>query len=286
MSAKQLVDGIVHLVSLPDVCVKVNRLVDSPGYSAVGVGRIVAHDTDLSARILRLVNSSYFGLRAPVDTISRAIAVVGTNELRNLVMATTAARVFTGIPADLVDMARFWRYSVMTGLIAKELALRCSVLHSERLFVMGMLHDIGRLVIYLTLPDQSRDILLITGGDDNLLAETEKDVLGFTHMDVGAELLRNWRLPDGLVSVVGAHHEPFKAGDYQFDAALIHVAIALTHGEMSGLSFDEVISPISPSIWDFTGLSVEDLESVIKVAPVKAAEVIDLIYKPVGRVHS
>lgn len=286
MSAKQLVDGIVHLVSLPDVCVKVNRLVDSPGYSAVGVGRIVAHDTDLSARILRLVNSSYFGLRAPVDTISRAIAVVGTNELRNLVMATTAARIFTGIPADLVDMAQFWRYSVMTGLIAKELALRCSVLHSERLFVMGMLHDIGRLVIYLTLPDQSRDILLITGGDDNLLAETEKDVLGFTHMDVGAELLRNWGLPDGLVSVVGAHHDPFKAGDYQFDAALIHVAIALTHGEMSGLSFDEMISPISPSMWDFTGLSVEHLESVIKVAPVKAAEVIDLIYKPVERVHS
>jgi putative nucleotidyltransferase with HDIG domain len=233
-----------------------------------------------------LVNSSFFGLHAPVDTISRAIALVGTNELRNLVMATTAARIFTGIPADLVDMAAFWRYSIMTGLTAKELGLRCNVLHSERLFVMGMLHDIGRLVIYLALPDQSRDILLITGGDDSLLADTEREILGFTHMDVGAELLRKWKLPDGLIAVAEAHHNPFHAGDYQFDAALIHTAIALAHGEMSGLSFDEIVGSISPAIWEYTGLSIEDLALVLEVVPGKVTEVIDLIIQPTEGAYS
>ena len=96
MHPRKLVDGIEKLVSLPDVCVKVNRLADSPSYSAAAVGEIIVQDTDLSARLLRLVNSAFFGMQVPVDTISRAVTLIGTHELRNLVMASVAARVFTG----------------------------------------------------------------------------------------------------------------------------------------------------------------------------------------------
>ena len=286
MSPKKLVEDIDRLVSLPDVCVKVNRLVDSSEYSAMRIGQIISQDTDLSARLLRLVNSSFFGLRAPVDTISRAVAMVGTKELRNLVMATSAVRLFTGIPADLVDMGEFWRHSIMTGVIAQGLATRCNVLHSERLFVMGVLHDIGRLVIYLTLPDQARDILLITGGDDWLLPDTEQDVLGFTHMDVGEQLLCYWGLPDGLLTVVGTHHRPDRAGDFQFDASLVHIAIAMSNGEMNGFSMDEIASSIHPSVWVLTGLDQQDLEQLLEEIPNKAAEIMDIILSPSERLHS
>ncbi|MDJ0807762.1 MAG: HDOD domain-containing protein [Gammaproteobacteria bacterium] len=285
MNPKKLVDEIEHLVSLPDVCVKVNRLVDSPSYSARSVGEIVSRDTDLSARLLRLVNSSFLGLRAPVDTISRAIAVIGTNELRNLVMATTAARVFTGIPSDLVNMYDYWSHAVTTGVIGRELAVRCNVLHSERLFVMGMLHDIGRLVIYLTLAEKSRDILLITGGDDWLLPETERDVLGFDHMDVGAELLRKWNLPDGLVAVVGGHHDPMKAGDFRFEAALVCTAIALANREVTGESLETTVVGIAAPVWEITGLSHEDLESITEGITTKVHEVMELILSPSAVSH-
>ena len=277
MNPKTLVDEIEHLVSLPDVCVKVNRLVDSPSYSARSVGEIVSRDTDLSARLLRLVNSSFFGLRSQVDTISRAIAIVGTNELRNLVMATTAARVFTGIPSDLVDMHIFWRHAIATGVIGRELALRCNVLHSERLFVMGMLHDIGRLVIYITLADKARDILLITGGNDWLLPETERDVLGFTHMEVGAELLRKWNLPDALIAVVGEHHDPMLAGDFCFETALVHIAIGLANQTVSGESLETVVSVIAPPIWEMTGLDLATLETLMEGIPAKVNEVMELV---------
>ncbi len=286
MSPRKLVQGIDQLVSLPDVCVRVNRLLDSPDYSAMRLGEIIAKDTDLSARLLRLVNSSFLGLRAPVDTISRAVAVIGTKELRNLVMATTAVKLFTGIPADLVDMADFWRHSVMTGVMAQALAARRNVLHTERLFVMGMLHDIGRLVIYLTLPDKARDILLITGGDDWLLPETELDILGFTHMDVGDQLLRSWGLPDSLLAVVGAHHYPDKAGAFQFDASLVHIAITMSNGEMIGLSSEEMLTTIHPSVWELTGLGQRDVEVMFQEIPSRAGEVMDLILTPTGRVHS
>jgi HD-like signal output (HDOD) protein len=285
-SPRKLVEGIDRLVSLPDVCVKVNRLVDSADYSAQRLGEIITQDADLSARLLRLVNSSFFGLRAPVDTISRAVALIGTKELRNLVMATTAVKLFTGIPADLVDMGEFWRHSILTGVIAQGLAVRCHVLHSERLFVMGVLHDIGRLVIYLTLADQARDILLITGGDDWLLPDTEEDILGFTHMDVGQQLLRYWGLPQALVTVVGAHHHPDTAGDHQLDASLVHIAIALSNGEMNGLSLDEVLTGIHPSVWHLTDLNQEDLTSMMTELPAKMEEFMELVLSSPGQRHS
>ena len=285
-SPGKLVADIDRLVSLPDVCVKVNRLVEATDYSAVRLGEIISQDTDLCARLLRLVNSSFFGLRAPIDTVSRAVTLIGTKELRNLVMATTAVKLFTGIPSDLVDMGEFWRHSIMTGVLAQDLAVRCNVLHGERLFVMGVLHDIGRLVIYLTLADQARDILLITGGDDWLLPETEQDILGFTHMDVGEQLLRYWSLPEGLVKVVGTHHRPDKAGEYQFDASLVHMAIALSNAEMNGLTLDEVLTTIHGSVWNLTGLEPGDLELIQQQIPDKVGEVMDLVLSPTTRMHS
>lgn len=285
MTPKNLIQEIDHLVSLPDVCVKVNRLIDSPSYSARSVGEIISRDTDLSARLLRLVNSSFFGVRSPVDTISRAIALLGTHELRSLVMATSTARLFAGIPSDLVNMHEYWQHAITTGVIARELAVKRNVLHSERLFVMGMLHDIGRLVIYLTLPEKSRDILLITGGDDSILPETEMDILGFTHMDVGAELLRQWNLPDGLVTVVGTHHYPLTADDFRFEVTLVHFAIALANGEVNGESISDMLAGIPPEIWELSGIRIDDLETIMERVPEQTAEVMEVILSPASIGH-
>jgi putative nucleotidyltransferase with HDIG domain len=286
MNPKKLIQQIDHLVSLPDVCVKVNRLVDSPSYCARSVGEIVSRDTDLSARLLRLVNSSFFGLRAPVETISRAIALIGSNELRNLVMATSTVRLFLGIPSELVNMYEYWQHAVTTGVIARELAELRNVLHSERLFVMGLLHDIGRLVIYLTLPEKSRDILLITGGDDGLSAEAEQEVLGFTHMDVGAELLRQWNLPDALITVAGTHHTPLEATDYRFEAVLVHFAIALANQATQEDGLDEVLAGVSPRAWELSGLTHEMLAAVLERVPEQAAEVMETIMSPSSIGHT
>ncbi|MBA1443889.1 MAG: HDOD domain-containing protein [Gammaproteobacteria bacterium] len=280
MNAEELVDGIEHLVSLPDVCIKVNMMADSPLYSAKDIGEVISQDTDLSARLLSMVNSAFYGMRAPVETISRAVTIIGTKGLRNLVLVTSAAEIFTGIPADLVDMTEFWRYSVTTGIIAKALSAKCNVLHGERLFVMGVLHDIGRLVIYLRLPEQSRDVLLITGGDDAILADTEADVFGFTHMDAGAALLKTWKLPESLITVAGTHHEPLNAGDCRLEASLVNLAGLLAQGEMTGESLDEILDQIRPEVWQATGLDSDKVASVMKEVPAQVAEVLDVVLAP------
>jgi HD-like signal output (HDOD) protein len=280
MTPQQLVDGIEHLVSLPEVFVKVNRLIDAPNYSAATLGDLIAQDTDLSARLLRVVNSAFYNLQAPVETISRAITVVGTNELRNLVMATSAARAFTGIPCDLIDMPEFWRYSLATGVIASELATRCRVLHAERLFVMGVLHDIGRLVIYLKLPEVSRDILLVTGGDDTLLPAVEEEMLGFTHMEVGEALLRHWNLPLSVATVVGNHHQPMRTKDFRLETAIMHLASVLSIGELDGMALDEAMDQVEPVVWELTSLQPEVIEQTLESIPQKVNEIVDVVLSP------
>ncbi len=280
MTPQTLVDGIEKLVSLPEVCIKVNRLIDAPNYSAATLGDLISQDTDLTARLLRIVNSAFFHQQAPVETISRAITVVGTNELRNLVMATSAARVFTGIPADLVDVPEFWRYSLATGVIASELSARCRVLHAERLFVMGMLHDIGRLVIYLRLPDESRDIQLVTGGDDSLLPSVEEEILGFTHMETGEALLTRWNLPRSIVTVVANHHHPMRARDFRLETSILHLASALALCELDEGVSEEALKLIDPVVWEITGLKPDMIGPILEGVPQKVNEIVDVVLAP------
>ncbi|MEW8505727.1 MAG: HDOD domain-containing protein [Candidatus Thiodiazotropha sp.] len=277
MDPKTLVKDLDHLVSLPDICIKVNRLMATGNYSSSQVADIIIQDTDMSARLLRLVNSSFYGLPTKVETLSRAVTIVGADELRNLVMAATALRTFTGIPKQLVDMGEYWQHSVTTGVMAQSLAGHCNILHSERLFVMGLLHDVGRLVIYLTLPEKATDILYITGGDNWILAETESEVLGFNHLDVGAELMRAWELPESFVSVAGYHNNPQQAGDYTLETSLVHIAKAIANGEMVGLSVEEMLWAITPFAWKMTGLTPETLSSLIDEMVSKSHEALNLI---------
>jgi putative nucleotidyltransferase with HDIG domain len=277
MDPKTLVKDLDHLVSLPDICIKVNRLMGSGNYSSSQVADIIVQDVDISARLLRLVNSSFYGLPAKVETLSRAITIIGADELRNLVMAATAMRTFTGIPKQLVDMTEYWQHSVTTGVMAQSLARLSNILHSERLFVMGLLHDVGRLVIYLTLPEKATDILFITGGDNWILAETESDVLGFTHLDVGAELMRAWELPESFVAVAGYHDHPEQADGYQLETSLVHIAKAIANGEMVGLSIDEMLWAIDPFAWKMTGLTPEIVSPMIDEMASKTHEALSMI---------
>jgi HD-like signal output (HDOD) protein len=280
MDPKSLVQNLDRLVSLPDVCIKVNQLLGTSDYSVNEIADIIIQDADISARLLRLVNSPLFGQRAKVETLSRAVTLIGANELRNLVMATAAQRTFNGIPEEMVNMTDFWRHSVTTGIIAKTLAERSNVLHSERLLVMGVLHDLGRLVIYLSLPDESRDVLHITGGDTWILADTEQEILGFNHLDVGAELMRSWHLPESFIEVAGFHNAPSKATDYRLEVSLVHIAKAVANGYMVGLTVDEMLWAIDSTAWETTGLSHQEVSSMVTEMIARSEEALELIVAP------
>ncbi|MFN2189426.1 MAG: HDOD domain-containing protein, partial [Candidatus Promineifilaceae bacterium] len=280
---ESLVSGIDRLVSLPEVSIKINLLLMQGDYSSSSLADIIAHDSDISARLLRLVNSSFYGLPSKIDTIQRAVTVAGAHEVRNLVMATTAMRTFSGIPGELIQMEDFWRHAVMTGVLAQTISERCHTLHSDRLFVAGMLHDLGRLVIYLALPDKAKEILFITGGDEWILAETEQEILGFSHTDVGAELFKAWGLPESFQSISRYHHQPQQATDHQHDIAIVHIALAIARGQMVGFSIDEMLWAIEPSAWDITGLNADSLSPFLPDMLQKSEDAVAMFTSPGAR---
>ncbi len=282
MTAERLVKDLDNLVALPQAYLQISQMINSPRHSALDIGKIIAQDTDLSARLLRIVNSAFYGIPVPVETISRAVTIVGTSDLHDLVLATSASRIFKDIPGELMDMGEFWGMSVYTGIVASTLAERCNILHCERLFVQGMLHDIGRLPIYLRLPERAREILLITNGSYDTLSATEQKILGFTHTEVGAELTRAWNLPESIQTITRCHHQPKRAAEYKIETSLIHISSILAECETLDESIDEILARVDPYAWQITGLTQPDVESVLDGIPQQAAEVLKLILPATG----
>ncbi|HEC15184.1 MAG TPA: HDOD domain-containing protein [Sedimenticola sp.] len=277
MTAEELVKDLNNLVALPQAFVKISRMIESPKHSAADIGKVIGQDTDLSARLLRIVNSAFYGIPVPIETISRAVTIVGTRELHNLVLTTSAARVFKDIPTDLMDMGEFWGMSVYTGIVASTLAAKCNVLHKERLFVQGILHDIGRLPIYLRLPEKARDILLISNGDYDLLPAAEQEVLGFGHAEVGAALTRSWNLPESIQTVARYHHDPQRAPGHEIETSLVHIGSILAECETLDETLEEMLSRVDPHAWRVTGLSQPDIEAIIDDIPQQAVEILKLM---------
>lgn len=261
---QQLVKGIVKLVSLPHVCIRVNLMVDDPKYSATEIGEVISQDAGLTARLLRVANSSFYGFQSKISTISRAVAVIGFRELRDLVVAVSAVRTFSSIPVDLENMAAFWRHSIFTGIVSRLLSRKCNILHSERLFVAGVLHDLGQLVIYHKIPEQANRALRrkkLTGEETHI---AEHAVMGFDHAEVGAELVKSWHMPNSLEETIRYHHNPEMSSGNPVDTAIIHIADIIS--EMAELPEEERAAHyqrIHPRAWELTGLSEDIIESVI-----------------------
>ena len=228
-TAAELVDDQIELFSLPEVCLRIQELADDPEADIREFGELVAQDPALTARLLKLVNSAYFGFPSRIDTVSRAIGLVGIEELRSLALASAAVEVFQDAGGRL-DMFSFWRHSIFCGLVARSLARDARVLHAERLFVLGVLHDLGRLLIFSRLPEAGAAVVEEAGHCLCDLPAAERGLLGFDHAEAGAELLARWGLPVVMQEAVHHHHRPAAAtASHGLEAALLEIANAATH---------------------------------------------------------
>jgi len=279
LSAKELVEGSVRLVSLPEVCIRVNEMLDEPNVTVAGLGNVIIQDTSLTARLLKIVNSSYYGFEAKIETVSRAVTVVGLRELRGLVIAASAVEMFSNIPEEVFNKVRFWRHSLYCGVIARLLAEQCHVLHSERLFVAGLLHDIGKLIVAQRFQEETKLIALETKLGERSELEIEKDIIGFTHAEVGGELMKSWNMPETLIEAVSFHHSPLEAESGVMETSLIHIANILTVEAELGLDMinHDAVEKIAPSAWEVTGLDESVKEHVFREAGPLFVEALETI---------
>lgn len=226
---KDIVKNITDLVSLPETCSEINRLVEDPQASAQDIAQAISRDPGLSARLLKIANSSYFGFPSRIDTISRAVAIIGTQELRDLVLATSIIGTLGGIDNKVTPLRDFWKHSLRCAIIARTLAAHCHCGNLERYFVAGLLHDVGNLVLYRELPELASETLHESRYSATPIERIERRVFGFDHAQLGAELMRAWQLPADLSEVTENHHDPVRSRNLPVATSLIHIADYLAH---------------------------------------------------------
>lgn len=273
----ELVGGLGNLVTLPDVYVRCRALLDDPNSSMQDLGDVIRQDPALTARLLRIANSAFFGFATKIETVPRAITLMGTRQLHNLILATSVARAFSSIPDSVVNMAAFWWSSVYCGVASRLLAVRCHVLDTERLFVAGLLRDVGHLVMYQQIPDQARDAQIRAAELQQPLHVVEREMLGFDYADVGAALMREWGLPRGLEEVVSLHTQPGAAEAFALETAIVHLAAVCTARNETTHFAPQSAPLLDASVWTLTGLAEEVLEEIAEEADRFAFEAVDII---------
>ncbi|MEQ8661439.1 MAG: HDOD domain-containing protein, partial [Gammaproteobacteria bacterium] len=256
------------------------RAVRSENASAEDIAQVVATDPALTVRLLRIVNSPLYGLRGRIETVPRAVTVLGVDALTSLVVAVSAVASFGRIPSKLVNMDTFWRHGVLCALLARTLARQARVLHPERLFVAGLLHDIGSLVLYHQVPDTMRGLLTAAAGAEQQLYDAELATFGYAHPQLGGLLLESWGLPETLHDAVTWHHEPARAAAAPIEAAIVHVAERLAnHSGLGGYCEAPLEELPPPEAWQALGLDAADIdvEALLGQAGLEFTEIVALL---------
>jgi HD-like signal output (HDOD) protein len=272
-----LVDREMGLASLPDVFIEISRVIGDPRSSAVHVADVISKDTSLSARLLKIVNSAFYSFPSKIDTISRAVTIVGTRQLSTLALGASVIRIFQGIPADLMDMESFWKHSIACGVSARMIASYKNISNTERLFVAGLFHDIGRIILYGSLPQVGREILLNAGRAHVLLRDTEIEALGYEHAQIGGVLLKKWKLPLILEQAVSYHHDPLKS-QYPLESSIVCLSDILANALEMGSSGERLIPPLMPEVWNGVELDKEVLAEIIGLVDRQVAEIVRLFF--------
>lgn len=276
-AAKQLLTGSTELFSLPDIYFQLSEMLHDARFSLADIGKVIAKDPALSARLLRVANSPYYGFQARVDTISRAVTVIGSDDLSSLILATTVVDCFGNIPSELIDMTSFWMRSVHCAVIARLLARHSAVLHSERLFLAGLLHDIGSLVLSQKIPDQYTEVLLAADHNRALVAGLEQKLIGFTHADVGRELLKTWGLPESLYETIGCYLYPDAAQVHKLDAHLLHMSASLAGSRQQIEGVETTVAGFSNQSLSLVRLSREQILALMERAEEEFLQMFDLL---------
>lgn len=266
MDARRLVAEASDLASLPEVAARVIALVEDPKATAAEIGQVIGRDPNLAARLLKIANSSYYATSGTIGTIPRAVTVIGTRQIRNLTLQLTTVRMFQGVPVEVVSMGDFWEHSLYCALIAKQLAGAVNPALADTVFTGGLLHEVGQLLLFQRLPDLSRQALWLAteGPDDLTMADAERQIIGFDHTEVGAELARKWNLPEVLRECIAHHHHPDLASPAHATAvAIVHVANSLAYlTETDSVSLET--SPlIAPTAARLAGLDGCDLAQLV-----------------------
>lgn len=243
------------LISLPEIYFQLKALLDDPDYTMAEVALLVGRDPGLAARFLRMVNSPFYRRAAKIDTIGHAVSMMGSRQVHDVVLSVSVSKAFDGMVPGIMDMRQFWQRSAYCAMTARQLAIEHGGTDSERLFVIGLLADIGHLCMYLGIPEEAQEAIRQAKEEDRSLSQVEQELLGFDFSQVAALMMKHWHLPVSLHLPIACQLMPGKADEFALEAALLHLASLLVQADLEAGVFGSGAFSVDPAAETLTGLS-------------------------------
>lgn len=229
---------------------KINEVLRDPTANAADVGEIIRQDAALTAKTLKLVNSAFYGFPKKINSITRAIVILGFNKVKNVALSASIFDAFRGVTAKGFDLNQFWEHSLGVAIAAEVISQNLDIDDQGDAFVAGLLHDIGKIIIASNLKNDFVRILQLIQSDDVLMVEAEETVLGANHALIGKWLAERWKFPDNLCASTARHHQPRQAREHRELTYAVHLGDILVRALGVGNGGDLGIPEISDVVWE------------------------------------
>jgi putative nucleotidyltransferase with HDIG domain len=268
---EQIVSGVNDLPGMPWVVTQVVRITDNPASTVRELSEAICQDQALTAKVLRMSNSAYYGHSRRIATVVDAIGVLGFNTIRSIVLAAHMHNLLQKeVQGYQLAAGDIWRHSLACAMAARSVSGRVGYRMGDQAFVAGLLHDIGKVILGVYVAGAYDEIIGRVRQEQQPFSVVEKEVLGFTHADVGARAAYKWNLPPDHVEAIACHHTPLVAVENPCLAAIVHIADAVCLSLGIGLGSDGLFYPFESQALALVGLDETDLEAI-------ASELADLV---------
>lgn len=272
--------GTIEVPALPDLYMRLRDLIKSPTGNAQKAAELIGKDPSLVMKVLKTVNSPAYGLRQQVTKLDQAIQMLGFNEVSNLVLAATVMKQFPVRPGDrLLNLRKFWEHSIGVAVMTRVVMRHCKRIvgtTAEEAFISGLIHDVGKLMLYQTFPQEFTQAMGKCRSEQMSLVDAEQMVFGFTHQDIGAYVADTWGFSRNMVKAIELHNTPFMldTDDDSFTfVSLVHVSNLLAHFLNFGSSGDPFLPAFHFDCADAIEFNVGDLEVLLAEGKAAFAEI-------------
>ncbi len=259
-------DNIQSLPTLPPIVSRLNEMVNDDDVTASRLGKIIEKDQVLTTKLLKMVNSSFFGFPQRISTIPNALVLLGFNVIKTLIVTSSIFEVMQSSDIGLFE------HSLGCATAAGIIARRRGIKNPEEVSTAGLIHDLGKIVIRAELPDDYEKILSISKQKKLSVREVEKSVIGMGHGEIGGILASQWNLPDSLVLPVKFHHSPKRCTGHVEVAAIVHFSDILIRAVGFGSGGDPWVPPLDHEAWELIKFGKTEAGEILEELDEKLAE--------------